>query len=208
MNSQNEKEGLGYSKAIRFVGMFALIAVYAIGFILVWNLLVGNGVISIGSKKQTLPQSTTSRFTDGSLSYAASISYEPPSGWKIIEYPGLKYKIATGPRTNDFAPNFNIIEETFIGTLDDYASANLESLRHMFTDFEVISQEKSETNAGDTYIKIVAEDTQDEKRLRQTAYFFAYGDTKFVITYTRLSNMGEENDTLVDQSMKTFRVEK
>jgi len=208
MNSQNKKEGSGYSKAISFVGIFALIAVYVVGFLLVWNFIVDNEIISILTKKQTIPQSTESRFTDGGLSYASPISYEPPSGWKIIEYPGLKYKIATGARTNDFAPNFNIIEETFIGTLDDYASANLESLRHMFTDFEIISQEKSETNAGDIYIKVVAEDTQDEKRLRQTAYFFAYSDTKFVITYTRLSNTGEENDILVEQSMKTFRVEK
>jgi hypothetical protein len=41
----------------------------------------------------------------------------------------------------------------------------------------------------------------------QVFYIFDAGAKKIVFTYARLVDQGQENDALVDQSMKTFRIE-
>ena len=135
-------------------------------------------------------------------------SYIPPSDWQIVEFPGAKYKMVKGKEEAGFSPNLNFVDETYTGSLDSYVSANLEAINNYFVNVNIISQENFKTNDGEIIIKVVTENTQNEKRLHQTFYFFDGGNKKFVITYTRLPDTGEEYDILIDQSVKTFRIEK
>ncbi len=135
-------------------------------------------------------------------------SYIPPSGWEVVEFPGLKYKIARGVPTGDFAPNINFVDEAFSGSLDDYVTASLNAISQFFKDEYFISQEEFMTNEGQRSVKVIIENTQNGIELIQVFYFFDAGTKKFVVTYSRSADNGQENDILVDQSMKTFRIEK
>jgi len=215
MNSQNDKEGSGHVKAALIGGIFAVVAAIIGGFFLILNTMVDNGSITIGANNPSKTQPTSVQSSSNNNSTGeryfeteGGFSYIAPSGWRITEYPGLKYKIAIGTPADNFAPNFNVVEENFIGSLDSYATANLETLKTILADLEVISQENFKTDDSENALKVTVEDTQNERHLRQVFYFFANGDSKFVITYTRLATASDGTDALVDQSMKTFRFEK
>lgn len=68
----------------------------------------------------------------GHYEKAGGFSYDPPKGWQIIQLPGLKYRIAHGPTENEFAPNINVVDEAFMGTLAEYVDLNLENMKKMF----------------------------------------------------------------------------
>jgi len=135
-------------------------------------------------------------------------SYVPPSGWQVTEWPGLKYKIASGAPIGDFAPNLNFVDEAFSGSLDDYVAANIATVKEAFQDVRVISQEDFFTDEGERGVKVVIENTQHDTEFYQAFYIFDAGEKKIAATYTRLADQGQENDALVDQSMRTFRIEK
>ncbi len=135
-------------------------------------------------------------------------SYIPPSGWQVTEWPGLKYKIASGAPIGDFAPNLNFVDEAFSGSLDDYVAANIAAVKEAFQDVRVISQEDFFTDEGERDVKVVIENTQHDTEFYQAFYIFDAGEKKIAATYTRLADQGQENDALVDQSMRTFRIEK
>jgi Tol biopolymer transport system component len=133
-------------------------------------------------------------------------SYVPPEGWKVSQAPGFDYKVAAGPKSGDFVPNlFFFINPSHSGSLDEFISGNLEHNRSILENLEVISQEDFLTSEGKRGVKVIDENTQRNIRVRQTSYYFEAGARKFVATYTRLADKGQNNDALIDQSMKTFR---
>lgn len=138
---------------------------------------------------------------------AGGFSYIPPTGWEIVEFPGMKYKIAHGVATGNFAPNLNFVDEAYSGSLDSYVDASVSSITQVVPDATIVNLEGITTNDGQRCLKVIIEDTQSGIKLNQVFYFLDAGTRKFVATYSRLANSGQENDVLVDQSMKTFRVE-
>lgn len=135
-------------------------------------------------------------------------SYVPPSGWQMTELPGLKYQFASGAPTGEFVPNVSIfVDETSSGSLDDYVVGSVAVVKDIFQDVRVISQEDFLTDEGERGVKVVIESTQQDVRMYQVFYIFDAGAKKIVFTYTRLADQGQENDALVDQSMRTFRIE-
>ena len=133
-------------------------------------------------------------------------SYDPPEGWQIMEFPGLKYRISHGPTENEFAPNINIVDETFKGGLTAYVDGSLENMKKLFTDFTVLKREEFQTEDGLSAIRLVAENKQHGRMLRQTSFFFSKARRKYVATCTTLAEEGEGLDGLFAQSMKTFRI--
>lgn len=155
------------------------------------------------------PSPTVTNEAGRHVELEGGFSYLPPTDWQIRDFPGSKYKPAYGTRKDDFAPNINFVDESFSASLDEYVSANLEAMKKFFKDFKVIKQEEDFfTSKGERGIKIITENTQSEKKLRQVFYFFDARNKKIVVTYSRLAIKGQENDILADQSMQTFRVEK
>ncbi|MBN1149346.1 MAG: SUMF1/EgtB/PvdO family nonheme iron enzyme [Anaerolineales bacterium] len=138
--------------------------------------------------------------TDGSFSYA------PPEGWEVKEVPDFDYQVAYGTQAGGFIPNlYFFVNKTHRGSLDEYVAESLGHSVTTLTDIKIISQEDFLTDEGERGVKVIMESTQRNTRLRQAEYFFDDGVNKFVATYTRLSDKGQNNDALVDQSMKTFR---
>jgi hypothetical protein len=137
---------------------------------------------------------------------AGGFSYDPPQGWQVREIGGLKYRISSGPSENGFAPNINVVDEKFSGSLPEYVDLNLQTLKKTFVDFKLVKREDFQTDDGLAAVRLVCEDTQQGKRLRQTFCFFGNSNRKYVVTCTALADGGEKLDELFVQSMKTFRI--
>ena len=137
---------------------------------------------------------------------AGAFSYDPPSGWQVIEFPGLKYRISHGPRENEFAPNINVIDEAFSGTLAAYVDANLQNMEKLFVNMKVLSREDFKTQDNESAVKILTENEQQGRMLRQTFFFIGSGNRKYVVTCTALADGGDKFDTAFAESVKTFRM--
>ena len=93
---------------------------------------------------------------------AGAFSYDPPSGWQVIEFQGLKYRICHGPRENEFAPNISVIDEAFSGALAAYVDANLLNMANVqnteeaFVNMKVLSREDFKTQDNESAVKILS----------------------------------------------------
>lgn len=135
-------------------------------------------------------------------------SLVPPEGWKAREFPGLKYQVIVGPATNGFAPNLNVVKETSSLKLDDYVKGNRAALQQLFKNFQLVDQGEFKTAGGLQGVKMIVQDEQGNKQLRQTFYFFESGNTKYVVTASALADGGEKLDPVFDKCLKSFRFEK
>src|SRR5437870_2673979 len=81
----------------------------------------------------------------GHYEKTGGFSYDPPEGWQVVQFPGLKYSISRGPTESEFASNINVVDETFSGSLAEYVDLNVENMKKMFTDFTVLKREDFQT---------------------------------------------------------------
>jgi len=136
-------------------------------------------------------------------------SFTPPKGWECRDYPGMKYQIAFGPPADGFAPNINVVDEKFDGTLKAYVEANEVTLAKVFQSYKKISLTELKTEAGVSGTKLVTTNEQNGKALRQTFVFFdGPPGKKLVVTCTTLAEGGEKFDAAFDTCLKSFKVEK
>ena len=142
----------------------------------------------------------------GHYEKTGGFSCDPPAGWQITQVPGLKYRISHGPTENAFAPNINVVDEIFTGTISAYVDLNLENMKKMFTDVRILKREGFQTEDGLPATRLVIEDRQQGRLLRQTFCFFSNSTRKYVATCTTPADRGERLDGLFAQSMRTFRV--
>jgi hypothetical protein len=135
-----------------------------------------------------------------------AFSYDPPSGWQIVELPGLKYRISHGPAEKKFAPNINVVDEVFSGELATYVDANLQNMERLFVNMKVLSREDLKTYDKESGIKIVTENEQQGRMLRQTFFFIGSGNRKYVVTCSAIADGGAKFDAAFSESLKTFRM--
>jgi hypothetical protein len=139
---------------------------------------------------------------------AGAFSYEPPTGWRIVEVPGLKYRVASGPAENEFAPTVNFVDEMFAGTVAEYADTNIKHLHRVFGKVKILSLEDFKTEDNETGVKVVTENEQHGRMLRQTFYFLGSGSRRYVITCTALADDGAKHDKAFAESVESFRMHK
>lgn len=136
-----------------------------------------------------------------------SFSYTPPAGWLMFSAPGMKYRTAIGPLVaGALAPSMSVAEEAFKGSLADYATQKIATLREMFKAAKVLKEDEFKTSTGAECRRAVVENLQNPTPLRQSMYFFGKGDKKFVVTCTTYAQEGEKLDPVFEASMATFRV--
>jgi hypothetical protein len=136
---------------------------------------------------------------------AGGFSFIPPEGWQIRDFPGKKFKIVVGPAAAGFAANINIVDESFDGSLEDYAKASLNALPKVLKKYRLLKQENFVTAAGLQGMRAIVEDEQNNRLLRQTFYTFSKKSTKFTLTCSALAEEGDEFAPVFEASMKTFR---
>jgi hypothetical protein len=125
----------------------------------------------------------------------------------MVEASSLDYKVAAGPEVDGFAANLTVVDEPFDGSLDEYVASALDGLEQYFENFQVLIQEEFKPVEGPPGVRIVAENVQGGRALRQTFYLFDGGTKKVVVTCTRLIEAAAELDAACDASVKTFRFE-
>lgn len=135
-------------------------------------------------------------------------SYVPPSGWKVAEFPGLKFKISHGAPANGFAPNIVVVDEAYNESLDNYAKDNATELKKLYPSLKDLGQSDFKTEDGARVIKLITERDDDsaKRRLRQVFYFYDAGDKKLVATCSGLAEGAPASDLVCDATMKTFSV--
>lgn len=138
---------------------------------------------------------------------AAGFSYVPPAGWETRDFPGLKYKIATGPVHDGFAANLNVVDEAFSGPLKVYVGANLENMGRMMPNFAVASQADFETDDGVDGTRLVATSTQNDMAMRQVFYFIPGKGKFYVVTCSDLAQHEGAQETACDDAARSFRVD-
>lgn len=137
-------------------------------------------------------------------------SYVPPDGWKVSEFPGMKFKVCLGQPAKGFASNITVVDEASEKPFDDYIKDNIANMQKIFQDLKISSQTDFTTSDGARAIKMVTErdDGQIKKRLRQVFYFFDAGNKKLIATCSSLAEDGAALDKVFDAAMKTFAVTK
>jgi hypothetical protein len=133
-------------------------------------------------------------------------SYNPPSGWKVDEFPGLKYRISRGQTENDFTPNINISDEAFVGTLAEYADANVQNLNRILPTLKILSRTELATQDNEPVVRIITTNEYEGRMLRQIFFLIGSGDRKYAVTCTALADDGDKFDTIFTESLMTFRI--
>ena len=134
-------------------------------------------------------------------------SYVPPEGWKMSEYPGLKYRIHLGAFEDNFAPNINVVDEEYDGSLESYVDANIETMRNFIEGFKLVEREPFVTNEGARSIKLTVEGEHYQRLLTQYFYLFDGGEKKYIVTCSALADNAGNFEPLFDKCVKTFRIE-
>ena len=137
---------------------------------------------------------------------AGGFSYDPPKGWETVNFSGLKYRVSHGPVANGFAPNINVVDESFAGSLKEYVDGNLANMKNAFADLTIRKREDFQTEDGLSATRVITENKQQGRLLRQTFCFFGESKRKYVATCTTLADGGEVLDGTFAESMRTFRL--
>jgi hypothetical protein len=138
---------------------------------------------------------------------AGGFSYDPPAGWTVSEFPGLKYRVATGPVQNGFASNINVVDEAFAGSLADYVEMNVSMIQKVIVSARVVRREEFQTADLAPASRVIVEDEQQGRRLRQSFYFFDGGRRKYVASCSTGVDGADALDASFEASMKTFRTD-
>ena len=135
----------------------------------------------------------------------SSFSYNAPSGWKSQTIPGMKFKVVFGTPAQGFAPNINVVDESFPGSIEKYADANERTLQKSLPGYKKLSRAPFVTSNSVKGIKMVALQTQQGKTLRSTFYLFtSKSGPKLVVTCTSLASDGDKYNGTFDTAMKSF----
>jgi hypothetical protein len=137
---------------------------------------------------------------------AGGFSYDPPAEWTVISFPGLAYRVAHGPPEHEFAANINVVDEAFAGSLADYVEENLQSMEKMFGGMRVLRREEFKTKDGESAVRILTENEQQGRLLRQTFVFIGEGARKYVFACTALAEGGDQLDAAFLESAQSFRL--
>ena len=132
--------------------------------------------------------------------------YQAPPDWEVKESPMSKYKVAMGPAKNGFAPNINVVTESYDGTLENYVEINKTAIKNsaMFSNVTFVSQAAFEGANGVKGIRLVTTDTLSKMNLQQIFYFFTGSKSKIVVTASSSADTGDQYAPIFDASLKTF----
>jgi len=138
---------------------------------------------------------------------AGRFSYDPPAGWATREEPGLKYKIAEGPRDQGLPSSIVVISETAKGNLSAYVDSSLVNLAQAFPKMRVLSKEEFDTEDGLKGFRVATQHPGDDFTAHRIFYFFAdKGNRRFAVTCLCTESQSVTLEPLFNKSMNTFRL--
>ena len=144
------------------------------------------------------PTPEAGRYTNPDGSYSLVM----PEGWEVTNEEG-DYSLIRGPARAGFQPSLIIGKITDSATLETWAAEIQDETIGMMKGYSQISEDFIETDAGDSCFRWEFTANQNGVKYHFIFYLFDPGSWKIVITYMRLEKAGEEDDALVDASMRS-----
>lgn len=139
---------------------------------------------------------------------AGGFSYQPPAGWHIRTFPGLKYKICYTTPANGFAPNINTVDEVAPVPMGPYMQASIAQMKRAYANLHVVSQKPFVTASGIQGARLVTDGVAAGKHMHQVFYVFpGTNNRKYVLTASSLASDHGKYDAATDQAMKTFKLQ-
>lgn len=145
-----------------------------------------------------------SRYTSPEGGFSLAI----PEGWRLVEFPGLKYKVMAYPLTEQFAANLILTDEAFSGSLTAYVKASQQTLVRLIPGVKFQAPVDFVTASGLAGQRLVVESVQRDLKLHQRVYFLAGSERFFTLTCTRLAGTQYADlDAVCDATAETFQLE-
>ena len=133
----------------------------------------------------------------------------PQPGWKMIEVPGQKFKVAEGPILNRWRPQLVFNKDVYKSPLPVYIAAHKKRMAEQFKDYKLLAEKKLKTDAGVEGVVLVIQHNVKGKMLRQNFFYFDIdGEKKLRVTGISPADGGEKLDAVFEASLKTLRLEK
>ncbi len=136
--------------------------------------------------------------------------FRPPTGWKIGEFPGLKYKIHHAATTGDgFAPKINFSDEAFDGSFESYMTKAMRGVESVLKGKITTEPAIFKLDSGLLCYRSVFEAKQQDRDLRFISFQIRLEYKKAVIaTFSSLKTDGDKWDEVVAESIRTFAATK
>ena len=137
-------------------------------------------------------------------------SYALPTGWKAVDKPNQKFKVAIDEShaVEGMAPNIMIKQGQFAGTIEQFAEQTKAGFKKAYPTFAELATDEFKTESGVTCVRVVATNEIGGRKVRQTFYMFpGANDLKLALTCTLPLDMAERYDGSLELTAKSFRFE-
>jgi hypothetical protein len=131
-------------------------------------------------------------------------SYPLPGGWTTHEFPGQKYRVASGNGEGPYSANMIVVAVDFDGPLQVFVEGSKATIEGMFGDFQLMGEGLFDTDSGLKGFKLVGKGSQMGFPLEQAWYFFPGKGEYFAVTASALQADFDQQEKVFDRSMKAF----
>jgi hypothetical protein len=137
---------------------------------------------------------------------AFAVSY--PTGWTVMDIPGLEYKVIYGKSDDGFAPNIVFGDENYNSSLKEYVNLSIENTKLVTRNYRLLSRSAFKTDAGLMGERTVSlSDTADGTTLRQLCYYFGGSHSiKYLLVCSSSLNSIQQYDNIFDVIVRTFEI--
>lgn len=136
-------------------------------------------------------------------------SFPAPKDWSVVEAPGLKYKVALATPYKKFSPNIVVIDQTFDGTVEDYATQSIKTMPAQSPGSKFLNKTPFVTKDGTLGLKLAYKTVYNKDSLRQVFYLVpAKNKRMLVITLSSLWEQGLKYDAVTDAAMRNLVITK
>lgn len=138
---------------------------------------------------------------------AGGFSYEVPANWRVMEFPGLKFKIIVTDPIGDFSPNMTMVDEKFKGTLEEYEEASIPYMKKAIPGFGIIKRTQGKTLAGKEFRSMMYTHKAESGMIIQTANFLELASGhKLVMTCTSPKGHEDKIEVMCNKAVRSLRV--
>lgn len=151
----------------------------------------------------TLSVNAAERYTET----AGGFSYEVPANWRVMEFPGLKFKIVVTDPIGDFSPNMTLVDERFGGSLKKYETASIPNMEKAIPGFRIVKRQQGKTVTGKAYRSVRYIHEAQNGTIIQTANFLELTEgLKLVMTCTSPEGHESKIEPMCTKIVRSLRV--
>jgi hypothetical protein len=142
------------------------------------------------------------RFQDDTL----GVSYEVPTGWRVVRHSKTGLEVTAGPTKDGFASNIVVMLYPWESSPSELADELVKSGGGSSMKMSEVSREKFVTGTGLAGVRLVAIGTGEKHAIRSAVYCFPYKEKSLLaVTCTVHADCGSDFDSTFDKAMKSLQ---